>query len=488
MSRARFRFAPDWCRLRAFLVPLRTILVPLRTNFGRTLLESFHTLLALLSDPYLARFYCSALRSLAMIKVFPSLRRALHSSAIRSLLLALQQKEFLKEYKIRSSLERLIYHYSVQPLAKFSLNSLYKQSRSLSEPFILQNARDTVELLLAYNARRLREFRNLPYLVMLNPSISESYRIYLHSMSLLLNASLNPPTTVEENTRFKQNVLDEFIDIHADTLPSLSKGFNEVLNLMTVSQIKLFLDEHLKERISMRLIAHQHIELSNSLKQPQGYEKGGDFNGVIKNLNILDIIRKNAELVNDICLMKYDQSVPIVIDTNLYAPNYWSRKDPPLNHTSPAGGDVHFPYIAYHLDYILTEVFKNSFRAHIENGVLDPVQVTISTSTSPSYLELRIRDKGKGIDPQTLKRAFDYSFSTFESQEGDSYKTLNVPPGLGGNTVAGMGYGLPLLKNYAEIFNDTVADEDGDPAEKGLLTVQSYYGWGTDVYLKTIGN
>lgn len=462
-------------------------------RFRTPILETFRTLGAISRETSILSLFFVSLPFLFLFLV--SMLRSCFRSAPRVVGIArfstgseLQQKEFLKEYKIRSSLERLIYHYSLLPLARFSLNGLYRQSRRLSEPFILQNARDTVESLLAYNARRLREFRNLPYLVMLNPLISESYSIYLNSMSLLLNASLNPPTTVEENWRFKQQVLDEFIDLHADTLPSLSKGFNEVLNLMTVPQIKQFLDAHLKERISMRLIAHQHIELSNSLRDLAGYARGGDYNGVIKNLNILDIIRKNADLVNDICLMKYDQSVPIVIDTNLYAPSYWSRKDPPLNHTEPAGGDVHFPYIAYHLDYILTEVFKNSFRAHIENGVPDPVHITISTSASPSYLELRVRDKGKGIDPHTLRHVFDYSFSTYESNEGDSYKTLNVPPGLGANTVAGMGYGLPLLKNYVEIFNDTYEDPDGEPAVKGLLTVQSYFGWGTDVYLKTIGN
>lgn len=58
----------------------------------------------------------------------------------------------------------------------------------------------------------------------------------------------------------------------------------------------------------------------------------------------------------------------------------------------------------------------------------------------------------------------------------------------GGNVVAGMGYGLPLLKNYVEIFNSTIPEKDGKlPTTKGLLTIQSYYGWGTDVYLKTVG-
>lgn len=398
-----------------------------------------------------------------------------------------QQKAFLKEYKIRSSLERLIYYYASKPLPKFSIKALYDQSRKLSEPFILQNARDTVEALLAYNARRLKEFRNLPYLVMLNPLISESYNMYLKSMSALLNASLNPPLTVKDNEEFQESTLNAFINIHADTLPGLSKGFGEVIHLISLEQIKQFLDVHLKERISMRLIVHQHIELSKALNNSAGYEKGGDFNGVIKNLNILEIVRKNAELVNDICLMKYDTAIPIKIDHNLYPTSYWSRRDPPLQ-LDEKTGDVFFPYIEYHLDYIFMELFKNAFRSHAENKIADPVQITISTSSNPSYLEVRIRDKGKGIPQNTLNHIFDYSFTTYESNEGEAYKTLNVPPGLGGNTVAGMGYGLPLLKNYVEIFNDTLHEHSDDgPSIKGLLSVQSYYGWGTDVYLKTVG-
>ncbi|WEJ93984.1 hypothetical protein PSN45_001461 [Yamadazyma tenuis] len=401
-----------------------------------------------------------------------------------------QQEAFLKEYKIRSSLERLIFHYAQRPLSKFSIQGLIEQSESLSPNFILQNAQNTVEYLLAYNARRLREFRRLPYLVVLNPSVAESYNGYLNTMSSLITASLYPPATLEENHAFAEKVLDEFINIHSDTLPSLSRGFNEVLHLVSTDRIKQFLDEHLRERISMRLIAHQHIQLSKALKEGT-YVKGGKYNGVIKELDIYSVIKKNAEVVNDICLMKYDQAVEIRVDNNLYSNTYWSRAEPDLK-ASKKSDKVLFPYIEYHLDYMLTELFKNSFRAHIENKVHEPVNVTVSVSHSPLYLEVRIRDRGKGIPPAVLKHMFDYSFSTYESQEGEAYKTLNQPPGLGGNTVAGMGYGLPLSKNYIEIFNDTIPkdlDVENDAGRvKGSLTIQSYHGWGTDVYLKTVGS
>ena len=389
-----------------------------------------------------------------------------------------QQQKFLNEYKIRTMLEQPIFHYSRKPLPQLLLSQLYKQSEKLSPNFILQNARETLENLLIYNAKRLREFRSLPYLVVLNPSILESYDSYLQLMSALLKASLYMPHTPEENAEFAETVLTEFIDMHADTLPSLSKGFGEVSNLLSMKQIAQFMDLHLKERIRMRLIAHQHIELSRSVASD--YVVGGKYNGVVKLLHIPNVIKKKAELVNDITMMKYDQSVPVKIETNLG--NYTSQTDP----ISP--NDVlNFPYIEYHLDYIFMEVFKNSFRAHIENKVTDPITVTISVSSNtPKFMEIRIRDRGKGIPKKALEHVFDYSFTTYESNEGESFKTLNVPPEDlgGGHSVAGMGFGLPMAKQYIEVFNDTVDEKE---SSKGLLTIQTYPLWGTDVYVKTVG-
>lgn len=392
-----------------------------------------------------------------------------------------QQKVLLQEYKVRSSLERVIHYYAKKPLKDLTMRQLYEQSEKLSPEFIIENARETIDKLLIYNARRLREFRKLPYLVVLNPSISFCYNNYLSTMASLLASSMKMPSSLDENDRFVNGVLKEFLEIHSDTLPTLSKGFGEVINLMNESRIKSFLDVHLKDRICMRLIAHQHEELTGRVLSGQ-YEKGDMYNGVVKLLDIREVIKKNAALVNDIFLMKYDQQVSIKIDTNNFPLDYHSLKEPLLDPWSIKNRFM-YPYIEHHIDYVFTEIFKNSFRAHIENKVNDPVQVTISLPPDSSYLEIRIRDRGKGIPRKVLDKIFDYSFTTYESQEGDSYKTLNVPPGAEGNVVAGMGYGLPLLKSYIEIFNAT--DASIPAGNRGLLTIQTYPGLGTDVYVKT---
>ena len=411
-----------------------------------------------------------------------------------------QQQKFLEEYKVRTVLEQPIVHYSKKNLPHFLVNELYDQSARLSPSFILQNARETIEQLLVFNARRLKEFRKLPYLAILNPSILENYDVYLQLMSKLLNASLYTPHTLQENKDFAEEVLTKFIEAHADTLPSLSKGFREVENLLTPSQVKHFLDNHLKERIRMRLIAHQHIELTRSLNNPDTFVPGGKYNGVIKLLNVFDVIKNNVELVNDITMLQYDQSVAVEIDSNLKPGNTTGLATTTTTTTTKEGaeaslnGELLFPYIEYHLDYVFMELLKNSFRAHIENKVLDPVRITVSiTDSDASGMEIRIRDKGKGIPTKELDHVFDYSFTTYEGNEGEGFKTLNVPPEElgGGKNVAGMGFGLPLAKQYIEVFNEAVEGlhtyeaETGKRRSKGLLSVQTYPGWGTDVYLKT---
>lgn len=72
-----------------------------------------------------------------------------------------------------------------------------------------------------------------------------------------------------------------------------------------------------------------------------------------------------------------------------------------------ADDPIIFPYIEYHLDCIFQVIFENFFRAHIESGVTDPVQVTVSTCSSPSYMEIRIRYRGKDIPPKVVKHIFD---------------------------------------------------------------------------------
>jgi signal transduction histidine kinase len=181
--------------------------------------------------------------------------------------------------------------------------------------------------------------------------------------------------------------------------------------------------------------------------------------------------------------------------------------------------DTTLAHVPTHVEYILTELLKNAFRATVENGKeREAVEITIAaapdvkgepitetTHTSimnssppdpssaaaaaatptplPSIpgVTIRIRDRGGGISPENLPNIWAYSFTTFSDNEipGPNNGTidgLNSISGAGGDSssLAGLGYGLPLGRAYAEYFG-------------GGIAVQSLWGWGTDVYLKLHG-
>jgi len=168
--------------------------------------------------------------------------------------------------------------------------------------------------------------------------------------------------------------------------------------------------------------------------------------------------------------------------------------------------------IPMHLEYVLTELLKNSFRAVIETRMeKEPIEVTIAPlpggsskpksgesetrnegiilASSAPGVTIRIRDRGGGISPSNLANIWTYSFTTFSEDQinaalyGDSsmssdgsnaIESMSVLANIPGLSLAGLGYGLPLGRAYAEYFG-------------GGIQLQSLWGWGTDVYLSVKG-
>lgn len=146
-------------------------------------------------------------------------------------------------------------------------------------------------------------------------------------------------------------------------------------------------------------------------------------------------------------------------------------------------------YVPVHLEYILTELLKNAFRATVENhykkshGITKrppPLCITLCSPTPLSrnhehYFSIRIRDQGGGVSPSNMARIFSYAFTTagrgvhqsVQAHEGgpsagtgssdimgEDDSSLfgeitgkGLQNGLG--TIAGLGYGLPMSRLYA---------------------------------------
>lgn len=281
---------------------------------------------------------------------------------------------------------------------------------------------------------------------------------------------------------------------------------------MSSDDVTRFLDTHLRARIGTRLIAEQHLALhfasqplSDEHHDAREQESNKDappsnYIGVIDTaLQPGRIIRLCEDFVGEICELKYGVRPRLEI-----------------------GGEpeASFAHVPVHVEYIITELLKNAFRATIESGnEREPIEVTIaaapdvpgnvrpyqeeeeagvgfqleanedSTSSNESIgtynpssqsITIRIRDRGGGIPPEVLPHIWSYSFTTFSdmdfSSENGNLDALNTIAASGGHlsSIAGLGYGLPLSRAYAEYFG-------------GSIAVQSLWGWGTDVYLTLQG-
>jgi signal transduction histidine kinase len=378
----------------------------------------------------------------------------------------------------------------------------------LSEKALFSSANFTLSLLPIRLAHRIQALRNLPFIVVSNPNISRIYNNYLHSLSTLLPWKHHTISNLEDEIEFT-SVLAELVATHQDTIPILAKGFIESRRYISPQEVTRFLDTHLRTRIGTRLIAEQHIALHysslphfNPGASPTPCPEYPSYIGVIDTaLSPAAIVDSCAGFVADICELKYGVRPKWVIDGE---------------------PDTTFTFVPMHLEYIVTELLKNAFRATVENtdsrGNREPIVITIAPEppdAGPPRLTLdppaadkgafrgdaikplddnapgvtvRIRDRGGGISPDVLPNIWSYSFTTFSDDNIDEMSSNNNSGGggqsdalgvisaasTGASSIAGLGYGLPLSRAYAEYFG-------------GGIAVQSLYGWGTDVYLRLKG-
>lgn len=425
----------------------------------------------------------------------------------------------------------------------------------------LQMARYARKELPVRLARRVKSIQNLPFIIGTNPYIKRVYRLYYDSFQAL--------TAFQEDIRDKED-LDRFAEVlrglvesHADVIPMLSQGFLECKKYMNTADIQTFLDEMIRSRIGIRLIAEQVIALraqrTDLVKDDDVEESSQDHSSTLttdqsntdsKVIGVVHTQLRPAELVKD-CASFVQELCNV---------NYGSSPDVVINGQT----DATFTYVPVHLEYILCELLKNSLRATVEHSVkigrsvprretsifdvpteeegskdhtevrqvpqednggasalssssptlkekrreeLDitkrpnefghpPVEVTIAQSDHE--ITIRIRDQGGGVSQEDLDHIFDYSFTTVKDEnetssspssatldgslldgsspgnESESIFTgvsrLAMQAGLGG-PIAGLGFGLPLTRIYAQYFG-------------GRMHLVSMQGHGVDVYLK----
>ncbi|KAI0198923.1 branched-chain alpha-ketoacid dehydrogenase [Astrocystis sublimbata] len=404
------------------------------------------------------------------------------------------------------SLDRAITELASKRQHSVSLADLVKHGRPpLSSAALFASANFTLELLPIRLAHRIQAMRNLPYIVVADVDVSAIYGNYLHSLSTLLPWQHRTISNLDDEIRFT-SVLAELVATHQNTIETLANGFRRCQKYISPQDANRFLDTHLRTRIGTRLIAEQHIALHYSSDahfdpraSPTPCPENPDYIGVIDTaLSPARTVDDCAADVAEQCELQYGKRPEWVIDGE---------------------PETVFTFVPSHLSYIVTELLKNAFRATVENKSTknrEPVVITIApepSDTGPPSLTLdppaaekgafrvdairplddnapgvtiRIRDRGGGIAPDVVPKIWSYSFTTY-NQFGDDGASDSGPYGANGglgvlsangmghnNPIAGLGYGLPLSRSYAEYFG-------------GGISVQSLFGWGTDVYLRLKG-
>lgn len=136
--------------------------------------------------------------------------------------------------------------------------------------------------------------------------------------------------------------------------------------------------------------------------------------------------------------------------------------------TNSPAKPITFTYLPSHLNYMLTEILKNSCKATMEQHPHDPPPIQALITQSKSDVTIRISDRGGGIDRANLPKIWSYLYSSVTDESIQAQ--LLEQDGNVKSVLAGYGVGLPLSRLYSRYFG-------------GDMDLKSMHGYGSDAYL-----
>ncbi|CAD6934722.1 unnamed protein product [Tilletia controversa] len=232
-------------------------------------------------------------------------------------------------------------------------------------------------------AHRLLDLQALPFVAMSKHHLESVYRKWFSAFESLRR--LPPICTIDDNDRFVKNSggISEISDL--TVIPSLALGMMESFHLLAPAQLDGFMERMLRSRISRRMLAEQHIALSDSLDDPfhfpESEAKGTGTIGLIyTHLSCATLVRKAAKLLRDVFRKEnpdIERIPPVTMDGNL---------------------DCQFLYIPEHLETYVSNNSEACLR------VVTPffpsfsaILITIVERPPAEDLVIRIADSGGGI-------------------------------------------------------------------------------------------
>ncbi|KAI1133840.1 alpha-ketoacid dehydrogenase kinase [Hypoxylon sp. FL0543] len=371
-----------------------------------------------------------------------------------------------------------------------SLRQLMVFGRSLTEARLISSANYVRTELPTRIAHRIRDMQRLPYVVVTNPHISDVYELYYTAFDTFRR--IKEVKTLEDNDRLCKEI-SKMLRAHLTVIPKLAMGILECSGLMPAAELDQFMNTILRSRISRRVIAEQHLALTETFHShwfsPGAKLSESEFIGeVFIKCVAKDVIEHCAKAIQDLARSANgpDTKVPeIKINGHL---------------------DASFPYILSHLEYIIGELLRNSVQAVIDkhqqskNPASDPPPIEVTVCEAQQHVIIRISDQGGGIPRDVLPylwsfgkgplknqrlanlgqvplmaatlqelRVDDGKLTGLQSQKSGHDSSLSSlstrPPNLR------LGMGLPLSRVYAEYW-------------AGSLELHSLEGYGVDAFLQ----
>ncbi|KAL1302963.1 hypothetical protein AAFC00_003281 [Neodothiora populina] len=376
-----------------------------------------------------------------------------------------------------------------------SLRQLTFFGRVLTEGRLLGSANYVREELPTRLAHRIRNIENLPYSALLNPHIAHVYELYNCAFEKFRRVP--EIKTLEDNDRFC-DVMKECLTEHLSVIPRLAMGVLEIQDSVRSEDCDRLMTTLLRARISRRVIAEQHLALTETFHSPWHFPQApktamtapeDDLIGeVLLKCSAKDIIEKCTETVRKLTYDAYGQHVEL--------PEVRIR-----GHL-----DTTFPYIPSHLEYIIGELLRNSFQAAMERstpGNMNPIEVLICEAAQ--HVLIRVSDQCGGVDREVLPYLWSFSKGPRRHKRLENLQhvprlaatlqELQMPPDTAKHhkhnhahhdgksrhdssllTLTGrhpdlrLGIGLPMSRIYAEYW-------------AGSLELHSLEGYGVDAFL-----
>ncbi|KAL4964398.1 protein kinase PKP2 [Aspergillus stella-maris] len=377
--------------------------------------------------------------------------------------------------------------YVERQIRPISLRQLTFFGRTLTESRLLSSANYVRTELPTRLAHRLRDIQKLPYVVVANPHFSLVYELYYKAFERF--RTVPEIRTLDDNDHFC-DILRKTLQEHLVVIPRLAMGVLECRGLLPSEAMDHFMNTLLRARISRRVIAEQHLALTETFNSPWHFpgsqdrtDLNADFVGeVFLKCNAKEVVERCGKLVQDAIRQSSgsDKIPEISVQGHL---------------------DATFPYMLSHLEYIIGELLRNSVQAVSERyEVLQqaPPPIEVLICEAPQHVILRVSDQGGGIARETLPYLWSFTkgphskvrlenlgqvpamaatlqelsvSSDIKHADKETFREGSLDTLTSRLPDLRLGIGLPMSRVYAEYW-------------AGSLELHSLEGYGVDAFLQ----